>query len=170
MNRILLIRHGNTDMLGRVLCGRSPGVPLNASGRTQAVDLGIYLQTHEPLKAVFSSPLERAFATAECLAAPQRLPVRIDERLQEVDFGSWTGQTFEALSRLEEWRQYNEIRSLHHVSGGESFPAVQGRAGDFLVECGRSQPEGTVAVVTHADVIRSLLCLCLGCRWISCSD
>ena len=60
MIRLLLVRHGNTDLLGRVLYGRMPGVHLSPEGLRQAEAVGRALQSRYRLAEVVSSPLERA--------------------------------------------------------------------------------------------------------------
>jgi probable phosphoglycerate mutase len=97
---ILLIRHAHTDALGVRLAGRAPGIPLSAIGPAQLPALRHALASHT-LSAIDSSPIERAFATARAVADAQRVPVREHEGLTEVDFGDWTGKTFEELARLE---------------------------------------------------------------------
>jgi broad specificity phosphatase PhoE len=88
MIRILLIRHGTTDLLGRVLYGRMPGVHLNSAGVAQAHSLAQGLQARHQLTDVISSPMERALETAQPIAERQGLAVSADEAFTEIDFGS----------------------------------------------------------------------------------
>jgi broad specificity phosphatase PhoE len=162
MNRLLLIRHGSTDMLGSVLCGRMPGVGLSAAGQQEARALADSLRRRESLHAVVSSPLQRARETAEIIAAPQQVKVTVDDRLQEVEFGEWTGKTFAELSDHQSWRAYNQSRMLHHAPGGESFFQVQARAMEFLNHVFDRGDGMVVAAVTHSDFVRALLTACLG--------
>lgn len=162
MTRILLIRHGATDSAGSVLCGRMPGVHLNAEGRVQAQKLGSHLKNYGALGAVVCSPLERAVETAEALSAPQGIPVTIDHRFNEFDFGIWTGRTFAQLREQPMWAEYNQYRSTHGAPEGEALVDVQGRAWKGIRSLCDQFPEATVAVVSHADVIRSILMLALG--------
>jgi broad specificity phosphatase PhoE len=162
MTRILLIRHGTTDLLGRVLYGRLPGVHLNDEGRRQARVAGQALKARYTIDAVVSSPLERAAETARSIADPQGLNVAIDENLNEVDCGSWIGKSFPELNELEDWRQFNQLRSLTRAPRGESLLEVQARAWKGLENIQARHQDGTVAAITHGDVIRSLLLLLLG--------
>jgi broad specificity phosphatase PhoE len=162
MTRILLIRHGSTDLLGRVLYGRLPGVHLNKEGRHQARVAGLALKKRYTIDAVISSPLERATETARLIADPQGLDVTMDENLNEVDCGSWIGKPFPELNELEDWRQFNQLRSLTRAPRGESLLEVQARAWKSLEDIQARHQDETVAAITHGDVIRSLLLLLLG--------
>src|SRR3954452_18283038 len=102
MTTILLIRHGENNMVGKRLAGRLPDVHLNDRGKQQAQQLAEAL-CKAPLKAIYSSPLERAVETAEPLAAELGLPVQIAPGLIELGYGDWQGKTLKQLSRLKLW-------------------------------------------------------------------
>ncbi len=162
MNRILLIRHGTTDLLGRVLYGRRPGIFLNAEGRTQSDKLAAALTTRYSVTKIVSSPLERAIQTAEAIANSARIAITIDDEITEIDFGSWTGKTFSDLNTLEEWQRYNRHRSFTCPPGGETMMTVQSRSWRALQRNIENSASNTIVVVTHGDVIRGLLLLLLG--------
>jgi probable phosphoglycerate mutase len=147
--------------MGKVLCGRAPGFRLNANGQQQAQTLGCKLAAISDLRAAYASPLERAQETAEPIAEKHALPVQVDEHFNEVDYGTWTGKTFEEIKKDGGWDPYNRLRSLGSVPGGEGLLAVQSRAWRGVESILARHREGTVAVVTHADVIRALLLLFL---------
>jgi broad specificity phosphatase PhoE len=163
--RILLIRHGNTDLLGRVLYGRMPGVHLNAQGCNQAQLLAQKLRDRYRINEVISSPMERALETARFIADCQGLEVSIDEGINEVDCGSWMGKSFSELLESEEWKRYNKLRSTSRAPEGEFVMEVQTRAWGALERIlaqYRDVKDATAAVVSHGDVIRALLVLLLG--------
>src|ERR1044072_4658295 len=156
MTAFFLIRHASCDGLGRTLWGRTPGICLNEEGRLQARQLA---ERFEGMKfdAIYSSPLERALETAEAIARGMKLEVRKSEALNEIDFGEWSGKTFEELHYDERWRQFNSRRSTASVPGGESFLEVQNRV---VKEIDRLAPEHTycnVAIIPHADPIKALV-------------
>jgi probable phosphoglycerate mutase len=157
----LLIRHGHTDAIGRRLVGRLPGVHLSSAGRTQADDLPLRV-AGERLAAVYSSPRERAIETAGPLAKFHGLDVQVRKDLDEVDFGAWTGMTFTELAALEAWRVFNSSRAAAVVPDGESAPAVQVRIMAALGAIRSRHPGETVALVSHADVIRPAVLKCTG--------
>ena len=163
--RILLIRHGNTDLLGRVLYGRMPGVHLNAQGCKQAELLARNLTERYRIDEVISSPMERAIETARFIADRQGLDVSIDEGMNEVDCGSWMGKSFSELLESEEWKGYNKLRSTSRAPEGEFVMEVQTRAWGVLERIlarYRDVKDATAAIVSHGDVIRALLVLLLG--------
>jgi len=162
MTRVLLIRHGETDSLGQFLAGRTSGIQLNEDGRRHVNKLRESLRGYEELAAVVSSPMERTTETAEILAYARGLDIEIDSRFNEFDFGEWTGKTFAELSRHALWGEYNRYRSIHRAPGGESLIEVQGRAWKGVQAMSNGFPDATVVIVSHADVIRSVLMLALG--------
>ena len=161
MTLVLLVRHAAHDLLGRRLAGRLPGVGLNPAGGQQSRQLAGRLAA-QPLDAVYSSPLERARETAEPIAAAQGLEVRTSEAFTELDFGEWTGKTFEDLEGDPRWHRFNAARSSARPPGGELMLEVQRRTLDELALLRERHPDGRVLVVSHADTIRAALVHALG--------
>ncbi len=163
MNRILLIRHGSTDLSGRVLYGRAPGVHLNEEGRQQADRLSAAVAGKYKIACIVSSPLERATETAHPLTQACGIPVTTDANLTEIDFGKWVGQSFKHLQESDYWRTFNRKRALSWPPDGETMTEVQARAWraihSIVVE---ARPDDTIALFTHGDVIRAILVLLLG--------
>jgi probable phosphoglycerate mutase len=165
MTRILLIRHGETELTGRVLYGRMPGVHISAEGCRQAQALSQALKERYEVQEIISSPLERALETAQYLAETLELPVSIDEDIVELDYGSWMGLTFTEIRESDEWQYYNRLRSISSPPQGELMMQVQVRAWTALEKIlsrYADREKATVAVVSHGDVIRALLILLLG--------
>jgi probable phosphoglycerate mutase len=158
---LLLIRHAHTGAVGEYLAGRSEGVPLSARGRAEAAELRTSLHGRV-IHAIYSSPLERAMDTARGLALDRHIDVRVRADLVEVDFGEWTGKTFLELDRLPGWQRYNRTRSIAHVPRGENASAVRMRITRALADLHRAHPGQSVAVVTHAEVIRTAVLHYLG--------
>jgi probable phosphomutase (TIGR03848 family) len=149
----LLIRHGDNDYVGRAFAGRMPGVHLNDAGRAQAVALADRLQ-HAGIRAIYSSPLDRATETVAPLADRLHLPVTVRERLIEIGTGDWTGAVFAELDSDPLWRRFNQFRSSTHAPGGELMTEVQTRMTLEMEELRRHHAGETIALVSHADVIR----------------
>ena len=154
MTTILLARHGETDWNreGRFQGWADP--PLNATGRAQAVDLSVQLMAEE-LAAVYSSPLRRAYETAEVVAASRGLePVTVDA-LREVDVGSWSG-----LSRAEIEQRFPEqyARWLDYGQGwedGETYEQMVDRVVGALQELAEGRDGERILAVTHGGPIRA---------------
>ena len=126
MPTLLLIRHGETDFLGRKLSGRTPGVHLNEKGRAQA-DAVAQALGKAPLKAIYSSPMERAFETAQPLAAALSLEVQLRSGLTEMDFGRFQGRTFKQLQRVKLWKEVLNNPAGVRLPDGETFIEAQER-------------------------------------------
>lgn len=161
MTRILLVRHGITESSERILAGRTSGIYLNDEGRKQVQRLNAHLSCRE-LAVIVSSPMERTVETANILAAAEGVNVEVDSRFNELDFGAWQGTTFAKLMEYPLWAEYNQYRSIHRPPGGESVIEVQGRAWKGIQSLCERFGQSTVLVVSHADVIRSILVLALG--------
>jgi probable phosphoglycerate mutase len=153
---LLLVRHALCDHVGRVIAGRTPGIHLNETGRAQAGELSRGLASL-PIEAVYSGPLERAQETAEPIAQALGLPVSLASGLDELDFGTWTGQSIEELDRQPLWRAFNTFRSSTRIPGGELAGEVVARALDEAARFEREHPGAVVVAVSHGDVIRSLV-------------
>jgi probable phosphoglycerate mutase len=156
MTTFLLLRHATCDPVGRALAGRLPGISLNAEGRAQAAELATRLRG-TPLDAIYSSPIQRARETAEAVVAGRAIAVQIADELTEIDVGGWAGRTFAQLDGEAAWRRFNTMRSLTRAASGELMLEVQGRAVAFIERVRAERPEGRIALVSHADVIRGLV-------------
>jgi probable phosphoglycerate mutase len=151
----LLLRHAAHDNVGGFLAGRMPGLLLGEAGRAQAGRLAERLK-RESIATLYCSPRERTRQTADAIAAAGRLePPGVLEALDEIDFGAWSGRTFEELDGDRTWRAWNARRSEALTAGGESFADVQRRVVGTLEELNGRHPDTTVGLVTHADVIKA---------------
>lgn len=161
--RLILVRHGETLWNAQ---GRVQGftdLELTERGRQQAQALAQALQ-HEPLDAVYSSPLRRALETARLIAQPHGLAVQTDAELMEMDQGELEGLTGEEMRRLypellAEWRVHPAQVKL---PGGESLAQLQERAWAAIEHIRARHPEGVVVVVGHNFTNVAILCRVLG--------
>ena len=156
MTLLLLVRHGHTDVAGKVLTGQTRGVHLTDRGREQARALAERLES-VPVHALYSSPLERRRETAAPLARARGLTVLVRRDLIEPDFGEWTGRSIRQLARTKQWRSVQLSPSSFRFPGGESLRGVQSRSVDAVRAIAADHLRQTVVVVTHADVVRLVL-------------
>jgi len=156
MTTFYLVRHGACDGLGETIWGRTPGIRLNAVGKAQAQRLADDFKPIE-LSAIYSSPLERALETAEAIARVAQLEVNESLAFNEIDFGEWSGKSLAALSNDMRWRRFNTQRSITRIPGGELFVEVQARTIFELERLSQRHAGGRVVIVSHADVIKSVL-------------
>lgn len=158
---ILLIRHAEHVEFGRMLSGRRRDVALTSEGIEQARILADLIGV-VPIQAVYSSPRERAWYTAREIAEPHELKPVIDNDLDEIDFGDWTGRSFAALESDPEWRAWNSQRGSARVPGGETMGEATARAEEAIAAIARNHPDATVAIVSHCDIIRGVIAHHLG--------
>ncbi|HKS89781.1 MAG TPA: histidine phosphatase family protein [Stellaceae bacterium] len=156
-----LLRHGEHGLLGRVLVGRMPGVGLSERGRAEIAGVAERLARHQ-IAAVYASPLQRTRETADIVAERLGLPVALCDGLIELDFGEWTGATFDAIRADPRWPAWSTQRSLSRIPGGESMREVQHRAVEAVFEIGERHPDDDIVLVSHGDVIRAVLVFALG--------
>ncbi len=162
MTTLVLIRHATNDWVRKgLLAGWTPGVHLNEEGRGQARALGERLAASH-LDAVYSSPLERALETAQAVAAPHGLDVRIHEGIGEVQYGEWDGQSIRKLVKKPLWRSVQIYPSGTRFPNGETIGEMQSRVVAALGEIRAAHPQGIVAAVAHADVIKAAIAFYVG--------
>ena len=161
MTTILLARHGETDWNRDNRFQGHADPPLNETGRAQATELSAAL-AQEPLAAVYSSPLRRAFETAQIAATPHGLePVPVDA-LREVDVGSWQGLT---RAEIEERFPEQFTRWLEYEAGwedGESYEEMGRRVIAGLLELAAAHEGERILAVSHGGPVRAAFALAEG--------
>jgi broad specificity phosphatase PhoE len=160
--RILLIRHGETaHNAGRIALGRQD-VPLNERGLAGARAIAqAYGNGAHEISAIYSSPLQRAVATAAPLAARLGLDVQIDPSLIEMDIGELEELSFPEVRErhpgfIAEWM--SERCGDARMPGGETLAEVQARAWPAIEAIRDRHTDSTVAVVSHNFVLLTALC------------
>jgi probable phosphoglycerate mutase len=160
--RLLLLRHGQTELsVERRYSGR--GNPaLTEVGRQQAMAAARYLAERGGIAAVFSSPLQRAYDTAATAAKALGLDVTVDDDLIETDFGAWEGLTFNQAAERDPDLHRRWLRDTSTTPpGGESFDQVLDRVLRVRERIIAAQEGATVLVVSHVTPIKMLLRLAL---------
>lgn len=161
MSRVLFIRHAETGMAGR-FCGHSDP-DLNSHGQAQLARLAQVLSA-ESIEAVYSSDLRRAQSTARAIAASRNVPLTLSPALREIHFGAWEGLTWREITQMDPEYASKWVDGYPHVPApaGESFrnfeARVLGEVNDLIERYAES-----IAVVTHAGVLRLVLRHLHGC-------
>jgi broad specificity phosphatase PhoE len=148
-------------LLGQVMAGRMLGVALSDMGQEQARVLAEGI-AGLPVRAVFTSPVQRAQETAAPLAARLGLTPQVEPGLDEIDVGAWTGASFDALHAQPGWRAWNRFRGFAPTPGGETMVAVQARALALVGRLCRDWPDAELVLVSHSDVLKAVLMQFLG--------
>jgi broad specificity phosphatase PhoE len=161
--RVFVIRHGETEFSRERRFAGARDVPLSARGRLQSEAVAAAL-AREPLAAVYTSPLERARASAELIAKPHGLEPRVAPAFREMGFGQWEGLLRDELaarapSEATAWR---DSPHLAVPPDGERLADVAARVGQAIEELRDAHAGATVALVTHAIVTRLIVLRGLG--------
>lgn len=155
----LLIRHAAHVHLDRIFSGRLPGVPLSADGEAQAGRLGAAL-AREKLDRILCSPLERTQQTADAIA--RAIAPEPDDALIEIDMGDWAGRELGSFADDPAWTSWNTQRGTARIPGGETMAEAQARIVALLDRLATTDDGTTIAIVSHADMIRGAVAHVLG--------
>ncbi|MEY8308100.1 histidine phosphatase family protein [Erysipelotrichaceae bacterium 51-3] len=151
--KLYVMRHGQTsrNKINHVL-GRSD-LPLDHTGIGQAATAGIKLGNIH-FDAIYSSPMKRAYQTAEAVCKYQTnpAPILVDKRLIEQNFG-----IFEGLSREDETYQAEKKEYFKPFEGGESYLDVAARVYNFLDDLTKEScktKRENILITTHGGIAR----------------
>ena len=155
MPLLLLIRHGENDYTKtNKLAGRLPKVHLNDKGQKQAQALAEALK-NVPIKAIYSSPLERAMETATPIAEITGLTIQKEKGLLETNVGDWQGKSLKRLYLNKHWKVVQHAPSRAQFPNGETFYECQNRIVRTIDDIlSKHKPKDIVACVFHADPIK----------------
>jgi broad specificity phosphatase PhoE len=161
--RLLLVRHGQTEMSrADAFCGVTE-VPLTSAGHAQAQRLAERLRG-ESIAALYSSPQQRALDTAAPIAAALGLEIWARTALREIDFGRWENRLRPAIAQefpaeLAAWERGSW---MVQPPGGETQQAVIARIVPCIIEIVYAHPNQTVLIVAHKSSLRLLIGHLLG--------
>lgn len=164
MVNLILIRHGYSvsNKSGRYT-GQSD-VPLDDTGRAQAMETAEYIAANFRPDKIYCSDLCRAYDTIKPIADATGLDIITTDKLREVDVGGWQGLTREEVARKfpETYKSYIETSRLEGFDGGENYVKFGERVVNIIKEIAAKNEGKTVIVGTHGGVIRSLRATWLG--------
>jgi probable phosphoglycerate mutase len=158
MTKIYLIRHAEAEgNLYRIIQGHHNGL-VTDRGYRQIRALARRFESI-PVDAVYSSDLLRTCQTARAVYEPKHLPLHTTAALREVFLGDWEGHTWEEINRLDPVNSYNfnHLPGQYTAPGGETPADAQQREIAALRQIAAENPDRTVAVFSHGDVLRLTL-------------
>jgi probable phosphoglycerate mutase len=163
MTSIYLVRHGQTAWNKEEIFRGRTDVPLDETGLKQAELVGQYFKGMK-VHGIFSSPLSRAWQTAEKVAELHSLKVQPLQGILDMSFGNWEGRPHQEIreSDSKTYRQWVETPHLVRLPGGEGLDDVRVRAMAAIEEVIRNHPGKTLILVTHRVVNKVLICGILG--------
>lgn len=163
MTRIYLARHGTTEWNQEEIFRGRVDIKLNATGRAEAQALADYFRPI-PLQAIYSSPLSRAWETAQAVANGRKLEVILDPAFIDIDFGEWHGlplkEVREKYSSL--YRAWREEPQTITFPQGENLEQVRKRAWDGLQAIIQKHLDQIILIIAHRVVTKVLICAVLG--------
>jgi len=157
VNRLLVVRHGQTEwnIAGRIQ--GSSDIDLDATGVAQAAEAAPELAAYEPVR-IISSDLRRAVDTARPIADLTGIEIELDKRLRERGYGPWEGLTQREIAERfpEEHRRWRAQEPLQHPDI-ETWGDLHRRTGEAVRDIVESHIEGTAIVVCHGGSARQIV-------------
>lgn len=163
MTSIYLVRHGQTAWNKEEIFRGRTDIPLDETGLKQAELAAEYFKGMA-IQDIYSSPLSRAWQTAEKISRFHHLRVQPLEGLIDMSFGNWEGHAHQEIREIdaETYRQWRDEPHLARLPGGERLEDVKKRAMGALEEVIRLHPEKILVLVSHRVVNKVLICGILG--------
>ena len=157
MTRFWLIRHGALIEDARNRCYGSLDFALSEAGRAQMAHTAAYL-ADEPIAAIYTSSLSRATESARILAAEVR-PIHVTPALCEMNYGEHEGLPYDEIAARypDLYRRWMDAPTEILFPDGESFHEMRARVLTAFETIQREHKGQTVAIVSHAGVIRILI-------------
>ncbi len=155
---LYLMRHGAIEATQEKRFVGQIDPPLSPDGRKQSERQGRQLR-NILFSGVWCSDLKRAYETAAIVCRDRGLTLQPAPELREINLGQWDGM---AMSQIREafpdlWQARGEDIGHFRPPGAESFADLQQRVVPFIRRIA-AQSAGNTLIVTHAGVIRVLLC------------
>ncbi|PJI10286.1 alpha-ribazole phosphatase [Clostridium sp. CT7] len=154
MLEITLVRHGETvsNSEGRYLGWTD--VDLNEKGINQAKKVSSKLK-NKKFDIIMSSPLKRARHTAEIIRNDN---IIYDDDLKEINFGSWDNLSYKEIEKgyPEECKSWGEDWKNFIFPDGEGVLQMYKRASNFIDKLKAEHKNGSILIVTHGGIIRSI--------------
>jgi alpha-ribazole phosphatase len=169
--KLLLVRHGETELNSSQRYWGKTDVPLGSEGTRQAERLRSRLAS-EKIDCLYCSQLKRALTTAGIIASNRNLKLTGCSELNEIDFGKIEGLDFAEVSARfpEVARSWIERSPQLTYPGGESLDQMEKRVASFRDRLESHAGNDTVLIVAHAGILRTLICQLMGLemkhRWM----
>ena len=161
MARIILLRHAHSIANeSGILAGQLPGVSLSKKGSQQAIDL-VDRIGKVSFDSIRMSPMQRCQETlAPWLESAHSNGLKrfiLDEKLIEMNYGSWSGKKLNSLAKQPLWKMIQKTPSKVEFPQGERMTAMQKRAVASIEEAVLEKSKGTHLFVSHGDVIKAMV-------------
>ena len=161
MARIILLRHAHSIANeSGILAGQLPGISLSKKGSQQAIAL-VDRIGKVSFDSIRMSPMQRCQETlAPWLESAHSNGLKrfiLDEKLIEMNYGSWSGKKLNSLAKQPLWKIIQKTPSKVEFPQGERMTAMQKRAVASIEEAVLEKSKGTHLFVSHGDVIKAMV-------------
>jgi len=163
ITRLIAVRHGETEWNKATRIQGQLDIALNATGQWQAAQAAAAL-AEEPIAAVYASDLQRATATAQAIAQPHGVAVRLHTDLRERHFGDMQGLTWQTI-----YEQHPEVAHAWRArvpdfapAGGETLLALQARVAGVVQQLASAHTGELIVLVAHGGILDMLYRLATG--------
>lgn len=157
---VILVRHAHsTANLKGILAGRDNRVALSPRGKQEAEELAEHLDLFE-FDGIFSSPLRRCRETIAPFLERRGSKALYLDGLLEMEYGDWSGKPLASLAKEDLWKSIQTRPSTVRFPHGESFSEMSLRANQTVLD--RAKGKKRILVVSHGDVIKSMVAFHLG--------
>lgn len=162
LTRLYLIRHGEVEKAYHRVFGGRIDMELSPLGHEQVRSLAKFLRAAPP-NVLYASPMRRVQQTLAPLAEQTGLKPMLMEGLREVDFGAWTGLSWEEVQQKHGVSAFTWLHQLEDgtIERAETVPEFRRRVEVSIDQILAESTGKTVAVVCHGGVIRMLLSILL---------
>ena len=163
IKRIILLRHGESaDNIKKVLSGRSDP-DLTRTGNKQAKKVSRFIKKKfAPIDIIFTSPLKRAYSTAQSISKHLKAPLYEEELLIETNFGAWEKFGKSELSHKPGWDDYTKDPFHFNFPGGESAQDVKKRVLEFKEKISSDNGWNSAVIVSHYTPIAFFILSAIG--------
>ncbi len=164
MAQIILVRHGQTEWNRIERFRGQADVPLNQTGLAQAEATGQRIADEWQPAAIYAGPLSRTMRTAEAVGACCHLPVSVEQRLVDINYGEWQGLTPDVVRERwpEELSVWYNVPHLARIPNGETLENLRIRAMSAVNDLVARHLDQTIVLVSHTVVNRIILLGVLG--------
>jgi broad specificity phosphatase PhoE len=158
ITKFLLIRHGDTQATERGLLYTDPKAELTDRGRAQAETIGLWMTKLKP-DVIVTSAAKRVVDTARTISRELGLEPVLCQSLSEWHVGRWEGRSYLDIKRNdpEDYERWSSDPIRNRPPGGESIIDLRDRTDAQIKKLAGTYAGSTVALVTHAGIIRSIL-------------
>ena len=163
VTKVMVVRHCEAEgNINRVFQGHT-NAAVSTNGRKQ-LDLLQIRCRNLPIDIIYTSPLQRAYATAEAINEFHQVPIRVCDDLIEINGGVWEGKKWADLPGLypEDARKWNMEPENFAPAQGEPMRQVYDRMSRALLGIVQENLGKSICITSHGCAIRNLLCWAMG--------